>query len=210
MPRSAAQSSPEPQPAKPKSSPARERPSLESLLAQAVASTTREHLPREKRPVRVVTEFEYAKPRAPHKMMGKRGWSVVSNAFLSQVLAPVIAAKGMTPTEVAVLLYCMGEQEEGILVIKTQQTIANFLALPRTNVSAALTRIENWHMIRRDKKDRTVYQVNPTLCFKGNGDAQQEMLDTAMLMRLGPGDFPDLVVPTPKPRKPRAKKEQKP
>lgn len=166
---------------------------LAEAMSVAVGKTTKG---RGSAPVEVTATARY---RNPHLMMGNLGFSVVSNAFMSRVLAPVVAARNMTPTEVAVLLYCMGEQKQGFVSIKKQQDVADFLVLPRTNVSSALGRLEEWHMIR--KVNRTKIQVNPTLCFNGNGDLQQEELTAARLLQASPGDFPDLVVPPPRAKK---------
>ncbi|WP_237314632.1 hypothetical protein [Streptomyces sp. AMCC400023] len=42
---------------------------------------------------------------------------MVSNAFLANVLAVLIARYGMSPVQSAVLLFCMGRQVEGRLKI---------------------------------------------------------------------------------------------
>ncbi|MFE2723907.1 hypothetical protein [Kitasatospora sp. NPDC059327] len=191
-----------PKPAKPvkqpvRSSRQRDRELAEQRLIEAMSSAVgRATKGRGSAPISITATAQY---RNPHLMLGEHGYSVVSNAFMSRVLAPVIAARNMTPTEVAVLLYCMGEQKKGFVSIKRQQDVADFLVLPRTNVSSALVRLEEWHMIR--KVNRTKLQMNPTLCFNGNGDLQQEELTAARLLQATPGDFPDLVVPSPRTKK---------
>jgi len=164
---------------------------MEERLAEALGSAVTQSSGR--RPARITAEVS-VHHRNPHKMLGDSGYSIISNTFLSRILAPLIAARNITPTESAVLLYCCGEQEKGFVVIAKQKDVADFLTLPRTNVSSALAQLERWHMIRR--VGRTRYQVNPTLCFKGNGDLQQEELTATLVLQMGPGDFPDLALPT--------------
>ncbi|NUK83445.1 hypothetical protein [Streptomyces lunaelactis] len=53
--------------------------------------------------------------RAPHEMYGRAGFSQVSNEFLSDVLAVLIAQHGMSPIQSAVLVWCIGKQREGWL-----------------------------------------------------------------------------------------------
>lgn len=170
----------------------RARPTMEDRLAEALGEATAGS----RRPTRIVADVTY---RQPHLMYGSDGYSVTSNEFLWAVLAKAIAQRNMTPTEAAVLCYLMGKQKAGVVIISRQQDIADWLELPRTNVSAALARLEGWHWIRRT--GRKHYQVNMTLIFRGNGDVQQQALDAAQAVRLTPDDFPEVIVPSARTKK---------
>jgi hypothetical protein len=131
--------------------------------------------------------------RAPHEMYGTDGYSVTSNEFLHDVLAPAIAQHRMSPVQAAVLVYCCGKQKEGILKT-THQKIADALKVERANVTRALGELEGWGMLERGRGRIT---VNPTLVFRGNGDRQQQVLFD---LRAGadPGGFPRMVPPPPR------------
>jgi hypothetical protein len=165
------------------------RETLSSRLGQDIKPPTR------KRPVQqmdVSVRYTY---RAPHEMYGRSGYSVVSNDFLADVLAVLIAQHGMSPIQSAVLLWCIGRQREGWLRA-THKKIADKLGVERSNVTRALGRLEEWHMLRR--VDTGLVFVNPLLGFEGNGDVQQEILEA--LRRGAPeGAFPE-VKPPPAPR----------
>jgi hypothetical protein len=70
--------------------------------------------------------------RAPHDMYGRSGYSVVSNDFLADILAVLIAQHGMSPIQSAVLLWCIGRQREGWLRA-THKKIADKLGVERSN-----------------------------------------------------------------------------
>ncbi|MEU7553068.1 helix-turn-helix domain-containing protein [Streptomyces sp. NPDC044571] len=165
------------------------RETLSSRLGQDIKPPTR------KRPVQqmdVNVRYTY---RAPHEMYGRSGYSVVSNDFLADVLAVLIAQHGMSPIQSAVLLWCIGRQREGWLKA-THKKIAAKLGVERSNVTRALGRLETWHMLQR--VDTGLIFVNPLLGFEGNGDVQQEILEA--LRRGAPeGAFPE-VKPPPAPR----------
>ncbi|MEU2150527.1 MULTISPECIES: replication/maintenance protein RepL [Streptomyces] len=165
------------------------RETLSSRLGQDIKPPTR------KRPVQqmdVNVRYTY---RAPHEMYGRSGYSVVSNDFLADVLAVLIAQHGMSPIQSAVLLWCIGRQREGWLRA-THKKIADKLGVERSNVTRALGRLEEWHMLQR--VDTGLIFVNPLLGFEGNGDVQHEILDA--LRRGAPeGAFPE-VKPPPAPR----------
>ncbi|MGW3505280.1 replication/maintenance protein RepL [Streptomyces globisporus] len=165
------------------------RETLSSRLGQDIKPPTR------KRPVQqmdVNVRYTY---RAPHEMYGRSGYSVVSNDFLADVLAVLIAQHSMSPIQSAVLLWCIGRQREGWLRA-THKKIADKLGVERSNVTRALGRLEEWHMLQR--VDTGLIFVNPLLGFEGNGDVQHEILDA--LRRGAPeGAFPE-VKPPPAPR----------
>ncbi|MFD8631959.1 MarR family transcriptional regulator [Streptomyces sp. NPDC059533] len=123
------------------------------------------------------------------------GFSAVSNEFLSDVPAVLIAQHGMSPIQSAVLVWCIGKQKEG-WVKATHNVIAERLGVERANVTRAINRLEEWHMIQKIRSG--ILFVNPLIGFMGNGDRQQEILAT---LRQGvPQDaFPKLNAP-PAPR----------
>nr|WSW49782.1 MarR family transcriptional regulator [Streptomyces sp. NBC_01001] len=165
------------------------RETLSSRLGQDIKPPTR------KRPVQqmdVNVRYTY---RAPHEMYGRSGYSVVSNDFLADVLAVLIAQHGMSPIQSAVLLWCIGRQREGWLKA-THKKIADKLGVERSNVTRALGRLEEWHMLQR--VDTGLIFVNPLLGFEGNGDVQQEILE-ALRNGAAEGAFPE-VKPPPAPR----------
>ncbi|MFI5766219.1 MarR family transcriptional regulator [Streptomyces sp. NPDC051563] len=125
------------------------------------------------RPVQRVDVAVRVTQRAPHEMYGTAGFSAVSNEFLSDVLAVLIAQHGMSPIQSAVLVWCIGKQKEG-WVKATHKLIAERLGVERANVSRAVRRLEEWHMIQKVRPG--VLFVNPLIGFMGNGDRQQEIL----------------------------------
>lgn len=141
-------------------------------LADSFAKALEQRPPKPGRPVQSASvEWRY---RAPHQTYGRKGYSQVSNEFLSEVLAVLIARHGMSPAQSAVLVFCMGRQDEGRLRI-THAKIAIHLGIERANVTRALTTLEGWHMIQR--RANSLLVVNPLICFKGNGDFQEEALE---------------------------------
>ncbi|MFI7344031.1 MarR family transcriptional regulator [Streptomyces sp. NPDC050085] len=159
------------------------RETLSSRFGQDIKPPTRN------RPVQkmdVSVRYTY---RAPHEMYGRSGYSVVSNDFLADVLAVLIAQHGMSPIQSAVLLWCIGRQREG-WVRSTHMKIAEKLNVERSNVTRAIGRLEEWHMIQR--VDTGLIFVNPMLGFEGNGDRQQEILNA---LRNGDGHLPQDAFP---------------
>ena len=103
----------------------------------------------------------------------------------------------MSPIQSAVLLWCIGRQREGWLRA-THKKIADKLGVERSNVTRAIGRLEQWHMIQR--VDNGLIFVNPMLGFEGNGDVQREILDALRDPETGklPEDvFPALNAPRP-------------
>ncbi|MFJ3519798.1 MarR family transcriptional regulator [Streptomyces sp. NPDC090131] len=125
------------------------------------------------RPVQRMDVSVRVTQRAPHEMYGSAGFSAVSNEFLSEVLAVLIAQHGMSPIQSAVLCWCIGKQKEG-WVKATHKLIAERLGVERSNVTRAVNRLEEWHMIQKVRSG--VLFVNPLIGFMGNGDRQQEIL----------------------------------
>ncbi|MCY0938429.1 MarR family transcriptional regulator [Streptomyces sp. H34-S4] len=166
------------------------RETLTEKFADLIAKT-----PKRGRPVQQVDVSVRVTQRAPHEMYGTAGFSAVSNEFLSDVLAVLIAQHGMSPIQSAVLVWCIGKQKEG-WVKATHKLIAERLGVERANVSRAVSRLEEWHMIQKVRPG--VLFVNPLIGFMGNGDRQQEIL--AKLRQGTPQDaFPKLNAP-PAPR----------
>lgn len=163
---------------------------LTEKFADLIAKT-----PMRDRPVQQMDFSVRVTQRAPHEMYGTAGFSAVSNEFLSDVLAVLIAQHGMSPIQSAVLVWCIGKQKEG-WVKATHKVIAERLGVERANVTRAINRLEEWHMIQKIRSG--ILFVNPLIGFMGNGDRQQEILAT---LRQGvPQDaFPKLNAP-PAPR----------
>ncbi|MGW1775779.1 replication/maintenance protein RepL [Streptomyces sp. NPDC002104] len=132
-----------------------------------------ERTPPRGRPVQQVDVSVRVTQRAPHEMYGTAGFSAVSNEFLSDVLAVLIAQHGMSPIQSAVLVWCIGKQKEG-WVKATHKLIAERLGVERANVTRAVSRLEEWHMIQKIRPG--VLFVNPLIGFMGNGDRQREIL----------------------------------
>ncbi|MCY0932528.1 replication/maintenance protein RepL [Streptomyces sp. H27-H1] len=143
-----------------------------SSIVDSFAKALERTPPKPGRPVHAASvEYRY---RAPHTAFGRSGYSQVSNDFLSEVLAVLIARHGMSPAQSAVLVFCMGRQREGRLRI-THVKVAKHLGIERANVTRALSSLESWHMVQR--RPNSLLVVNPLICFKGNGDIQQAVLD---------------------------------
>ncbi|WP_327286572.1 MarR family transcriptional regulator [Streptomyces sp. NBC_01205] len=141
---------------------------LTAKFADLIAKT-----PSRGRPVQRMDVSVRVTQRAPHEMYGRAGFSAVSNEFLSEVLAVLIAQHGMSPIQSAVLVWCIGKQKEG-WVKATHKSIAERLGVERANVTRAVNRLEEWHMIQKVRSG--VLFVNPLIGFMGNGDVQQEVL----------------------------------
>ncbi|MBT2447934.1 MarR family transcriptional regulator [Streptomyces sp. ISL-43] len=171
---------------------------LTDKFADLIAKT-----PMRGRPVQQMDFSVRVTQRAPHEMYGTAGFSAVSNEFLSEVLAVLIAQHGMSPIQSAVLVWCIGKQKEG-WVKATHKLIAQRLGVERANVTRAVNRLEEWHMIQKVRSG--VLFVNPLIGFMGNGDRQQEIL--AKLRQETPQDaFPKLNAP-PAPRSGQMKRGQ--
>ncbi|GAA1109853.1 replication/maintenance protein RepL [Kitasatospora arboriphila] len=130
--------------------------------------------------------------RAAHDMAGSMGYSLTSNWFLAKVLARCIVAHRLSPVEVAVLLHMMGSQDRG-RIQQTQVEMAGELGVARSSVNSAIGRLCELNYIRRHKK-RGLYDVNPRLCFRGNGDEQNSVLALVRAEELA-SDFPDTIGP---------------
>ncbi|MET8704172.1 helix-turn-helix domain-containing protein [Kitasatospora sp. NPDC004723] len=140
-------------------------------LADSFAKAMEQRPPKPGRPVQAArVDWVY---RAPHQVYGREGYSQVSNEFMSEVLAVLIARHGMSPAQSAVLVFCMGRQRKGRLKV-THAAVAKHLGIERANVTRALGRLEGWHMLKR--RPNSVILVNPLICFMGNGDLQEETL----------------------------------
>ncbi|GGN64239.1 hypothetical protein GCM10012285_66160 [Streptomyces kronopolitis] len=169
------------------------RETLSSKLGKDIKPPTRK---RSVQQMDVSVRYTY---RAPHDMYGRSGYSVVSNDFFADVLAVLIAQHGMSPIQSAVLLWCIGRQREGWLRA-THKKIADKLGVERSNVTRAIGRLEQWHMIQR--VDSGLIFVNPMLGFEGNGDRQREILNA---LRDEDGKLPEDVFPALNaPRPPRS------
>ncbi|WP_030464243.1 replication/maintenance protein RepL [Kitasatospora sp. NRRL B-11411] len=130
--------------------------------------------------------------RAAHDMAGSMGYSLTSNWFMAKVLARCIVAHRLSPVEVAVLLHMMGSQNRGQLK-QTQVQMANEIGAARTSVNSAISRLCELNYIRRHKQ-RGLYDINPRLCFRGNGDEQNGVLAHVRAEKLA-SEFPDTIGP---------------
>ncbi|MEU3499038.1 replication/maintenance protein RepL [Kitasatospora cineracea] len=130
--------------------------------------------------------------RAAHDMAGSMGYSLTSNWFMAKVLARCIVAHRLSPVEVAVLLHMMGSQNRGQLR-QTQVEMANEIGAARTSVNSAISRLCELNYIRRHKQ-RGLYDINPRLCFRGNGDEQSGVLAHVRAEKLA-SEFPDTIGP---------------
>ncbi|MFF2821140.1 replication/maintenance protein RepL [Kitasatospora cineracea] len=130
--------------------------------------------------------------RAAHDMAGSMGYSLTSNWFMAKVLARCIVAHRLSPVEVAVLLHMMGSQNRGQLK-QTQVQMANEIGAARSSVNSAISRLCELNYIRRHKQ-RGLYDINPRLCFRGNGDEQNGVLAHVRAEKLA-SEFPDTIGP---------------
>ncbi|WP_164835906.1 MarR family transcriptional regulator [Actinacidiphila soli] len=165
--------------------------SYQETLTERFAGIIKKAPPGKRAPQEVHVEVKY---RAPHEMYGHEGYSAVSNEFLSDVLAVLIAQHGMSPIQSAVLVFCIGRQREGWLKA-THAKIAKHLGVERSNVTRAVGRLEGWHMLQQ--VENGVLFVNPLIAFKGNGDRQQEVLATLRGGNPPEGSSPTLNAPPP-------------
>jgi hypothetical protein len=129
--------------------------------------------------------------RTPHEVLGRNGYSILSNDFMAEVLAPLIAQHRLPAGTVAVLLHVMGKQKEGIYK-GTHAQIAKKLKIHRTNVTTAMGRLAELGYLAM--RGRGVYYVNPKLAFRGNGDVQEGVLFAVRAEDLASG-FPDEIGP---------------
>lgn len=136
--------------------------------------------------------YRLRRRRMPHDMAGSMGYSLTSNWFMAQVLARCIVAHRLSPLQAAVLLHIMGSQSESMFVQK-QSALADELGVARTSVNSAIRRLCELNYIRRGPS-RGTYQVNPRLCFQGNGDVQNRVLAGIRAEQLA-SQFPDTVGP---------------
>lgn len=125
---------------------------------------------------------------------GRGAAATASRAAKSAPNSAASSAAGASRS--AVLLWCIGRQREGWLKA-THKKIANTLGVERSNVTRAIGRLEEWHMIQR--VDTGLISVNPMLGFEGNGDRQREILDALRDAdgKLPEGVFPALNAPQP-------------
>ncbi|WP_198042084.1 replication/maintenance protein RepL [Kitasatospora azatica] len=166
-------------------------PELVSLLDQFGEQLAMDLLGASARPVDEVT-VKFRPRRASHDMAGSMGYSLTSNWFLAKVLARCIVAHRLSPVEVAVLLHMMGSQTRGELV-QTQVEMAKEIGAARSSVNSAIGRLCELNYIRRHRA-RGRYDVNPRLCFRGNGDEQNGVLAHVRAEQLA-SEFPDTIGP---------------
>ncbi|WKK24311.1 replication/maintenance protein RepL [Streptomyces olivoreticuli] len=169
----------------------RTEPEFESLvgtLADELAVVS-SRVPRP-RPVEEIN-IRYKSVRRPHDMAGSDGYSLTSNWFLAKIMARCIIAHKISPSQIAVFLYLAGCQRDSY-VDQTQQQMADSIGAPRTTVNAALKRLCELNYVRKVRNGR--WQVNPRLCFRGNGDKQNDVV-TSTRSELLENTFPDGIGP---------------
>lgn len=125
--------------------------------------------------------------RAPHDMLGKEGYSLVSNYFARRVLPYCLMKRIITPLQTAVLSNFIGRQDRG-LIEATQDEVASEIGVGRTSVGPAIKVLCEKNLLR--KVQRGVYQLNPRVAFNGNGDEQGGVLAELRALDLE-SKFPD-------------------
>ncbi|MEU4098057.1 replication/maintenance protein RepL [Streptomyces sp. NPDC026673] len=124
--------------------------------------------------------------RAPHDMLGKDGYSLVSNFFARHVLPQALMSGRITKLQAAVLSNLIGRQERG-LIQATQQELSEEIGAGRTSVGPALNALCEMNLVRKLKRGQ--YQLNPTIAYNGNGDTHAALLGE--LRSLDLDGFPD-------------------
>lgn len=122
--------------------------------------------------------------RENHDFLG-RSYVLVSQEFLTKVLAPLIAQHRMSAIQSAVLLYLWGRQQEGHIGGVTHKQIAAALSDPgegghkvtRPNVTSAIQKLEEWNLVHRPSRGE--YVLNPRVCFRGTGNRQLDAVSEA-------------------------------
>ncbi|GAA2390425.1 hypothetical protein GCM10010420_12750 [Streptomyces glaucosporus] len=136
-------------------------------------------------PVHAVKAVVYRRP--PHDMLGKDGYSLVSNYFTRYVLPYCLMKRIISPLQTAVLSNLIGRQKRG-LIAATQAEIAEEIGVGRTSIGLALSALCEKNLLRKVK--RSTYQLNPRVAFNGNGEEQQQLLAELRAMQLDT-HFPD-------------------
>ncbi|MFD4661395.1 replication/maintenance protein RepL [Kitasatospora sp. NPDC058444] len=127
--------------------------------------------------------------RAPHEVLGSDGYALLSRYFARYVLPQALMSGEMTKLQCAVLSNIVGRAERGVCHA-IQREIADEIGTSRSSVSPALKHLATRNYIR--SVGRGVWQLNPLIAYKGNGDEQQAFLAELRELALENG-FPDII-----------------
>lgn len=127
--------------------------------------------------------------RAPHEVLGADGYALLSRYFARYVLPKALMSGEMTKLQCAVLSNIVGRAERGV-ANAIQREIADEIGTSRSNVSPALKHLAARNYIR--SVGRGLWQLNPLIAYKGNGDEQQRFLAELRALALENG-FPDII-----------------
>lgn len=127
--------------------------------------------------------------RAPHEVLGADGYALLSRYFARYVLPQALMSGEMTKLQCAVLSNIVGRAERGV-ANAIQREIADEVGTTRSSVSTALKHLAARNYIR--SVGRGVWQLNPLIAYKGNGDEQQTFLAELRALALENG-FPDII-----------------
>lgn len=138
-------------------------------------------------------------------MYGDSGFSLVSNDFLAEIVAPLLLGHNLvfegehpelgtvvlTRQQMGVLVWLMGRQDQAVIK-RTQQAIADKVGIPRTSVSTAIKLLSELNYVHKARNGE--YLVNPRLAFKGNGERQAVLIESLVEENF-PGGFPYQIGP---------------
>lgn len=127
--------------------------------------------------------------RAPHEVLGSDGYALLSRYFARFVLPQALMSGEMTKLQCAVLSNIVGRAERGVCHA-IQREIADEIGTSRSSVSPALKHLAARNYIR--SIGRGIWQLNPLIAYKGNGDEQQTFLAELRALALENG-FPDII-----------------
>ncbi|MET9182990.1 replication/maintenance protein RepL [Kitasatospora aureofaciens] len=127
--------------------------------------------------------------RAPHEVLGSDGYALLSRYFARYVLPQALMSGEMTKLQCAVLSNIVGRAERGVCHA-IQREIADEVGTSRSSVSPALKHLAARNYIR--SIGRGIWQLNPLIAYKGNGDEQQTFLAELRALALENG-FPDII-----------------
>ncbi|WP_329572848.1 replication/maintenance protein RepL [Kitasatospora sp. NBC_01266] len=129
--------------------------------------------------------------RASHEVLGSDGYALLSRYFARYVLPQALLSGEVTKLQCAVLSNIVGRAERGV-AHAIQREIADEIGSSRSSVSPALKHLAARNYIR--PVGRGMWQLNPLIAYKGNGDEQQAFLQELRALALENG-FPDIVGP---------------
>ncbi|MFW5420877.1 winged helix-turn-helix domain-containing protein [Nocardiopsis sp. CNT-189] len=119
--------------------------------------------------------------------------------YQSQALAWVLPLYRLTTTEHDVWNTMLGRMEDGGRVPLSRADIALRLNTAPTNISPALSRLQELGLLWKVSAD--LWQINPNVAFKGTTEEWQEALDSV------PAEVPPVPMPDHDVRPPRRRKK---